>query len=79
MTNRYFSAELAGALEVEPHVPKRKRDRCGFLHAEEAPEWPFPIVLVNRLPETDDGVGEHVHAVVLAVVGARPTREAKVE
>lgn len=79
MTRGYLSADLAGTLQMKPHVPEGKRDRGRLLHAEEAPEGPFPVVLLDILTKTDSLVGQHVHALVFTVVCARPTRQAQVE
>lgn len=64
---------------MRPHVPEGERDRGSFLHAEEAPKRPFPVVLLNILTEADSLVRQHVHALVFTVVCARPTRQAQVE
>jgi hypothetical protein len=64
---------------MRPHVPERERDGGRFLHAKEAPERPFPVVLLNILTEADGLVCQHVHALIFTVVCARPMRQAQVE
>ena len=64
---------------MNPHVPEGERDGSRFLHAEETPERPLPMVLLNILTKCNSLVCEHVHALIFAVVGARPARQAQVE
>lgn len=67
-----------GAFETGPgenvhvSIEEGEEDRGGFLHAEEAVERPFAVVLVDRLVLLDGIFGDGVHAEVSTVVDARP-------
>ena len=64
---------------MRPHIPEGEHDGGRFLHAEEPPKRPFPVVLLNILTKADSLVCQDVRALVFAVVSARPTRQAQVE
>lgn len=62
---------------MSQHVQERESDRRGLLYACKTPERPLAVVLVNSVPIRYSHIGYQVHALVLAVIGARPACEAE--
>ena len=56
-----------------------EHDRRGLLHARVTPEWPLAIILLHPHAALQRQVGKRVHASVLAVIRARPSREPQCE
>jgi len=61
--------------DVHEQIGDGERDRRRLLHTRETPERPLAIVLLHPHAALHCQVGEHVHACVLAIVRARPSRE----
>ncbi len=61
--------------DVHEQIGEGERDRRGLLHTRVTPEWPLAIVLLHPHTALQRQVGQRVHACVLAVIRARPSRE----
>jgi hypothetical protein len=61
--------------DMHEQIGDGEHDRRGLLHTGETPEWPLAIILLHLHATLQRKVGEHVHARVLAVIRARPSRE----
>lgn len=64
--------ELGPGAVMHISVQKTEKDRGGLLHAEQAVEGPFAVVLVNGLVAQESVVGDGLHAQVAAIVEAGP-------
>jgi hypothetical protein len=65
--------------DVHEQIGEGEHDRRGLLHTGETPEWPLAIILLHLHAALQRKVGEHVHACILAVIRARPSREPQCE
>ena len=65
--------------DVHEQVGDGERDRGGLLHAREPPERPLAVELLHAHAALERQVRHRVRARVLALVRARPTRQAQRE
>ncbi len=75
----HAAAEPVRSENVYEQVGEGERYRSRFLHAREPPERPFAVVLLRPHTALRRHVRQRVHADILAVVHARPEREAQRE
>ena len=61
--------------DMHEQIGDGEHDRRWLLHTGETPEWPLSIILLHLHAALQRKVGERVHACVLAVIRARPSRE----
>ena len=60
-------------------IEDREKDGCRFLNTSKAPERPLPVVLLDGPSILYSSIGDQMHALVLAVIGARPSGESQGE
>ena len=80
---RYAVSDLGEAIAVGQEVEEGEEDGKGFLHAQEAVKGPFAMVLddglEHRRVSRDTAVSDDVLADIIAIGGARPEKETKME
>ena len=76
---RHSCSDLARAQSVGREVEDGEENGGRLLHARVPPKWPLAVVLLDRRAALDGTVGDHMHALILAVVHTCPTRESQGE
>ena len=75
----HAAAQPVQTEDMHEQIGDGEHDRRGLLHTGETPERPLAIILLHAHAALQRKVGEHVHACVLAVIRARPSREPQCE
>ena len=75
MVRGHPSSNEESTPQMHEEVHQGECHRGRLLHAQETPEGPFPVILVDLCSTPDSFVCNEMHATIFTIIEAGPSRE----